>query len=106
MKQKLPNQGAILTLGIISICTCFMYGFIGLACGIISLVLAKKSITLFNKTSEKYSEESLNTVKSGKTCAIIGISLSAVSLLIIIAFFGAYITLLISMFSEAMASGT
>ncbi|MDA9329172.1 CCC motif membrane protein [Flavobacteriales bacterium] len=104
MKQKLPNQGAILTLGIISICTCFMYGFIGLTCGIISLVLAKKSIVLFSQNPGTYSDESLNSVKSGKTCAIIGISLSAIALLMIIVFFGAYITMLLSLFGGAMAA--
>ena len=104
MKERLPNTNAIIALGIISICTCFMYGFISLACGIIGLVLAKKSIKLFEMNPDLYDESSYNTIKAGKTCSIIGISLSAAVLLIFILFFGAYLTFFFSLISAAIST--
>ena len=104
MKKKLPNTNAVIALGIISICTCFMYGFISLTCGIIGLVLAKKSIKIFEMNPGLYDESSFNTVKAGKTCSIIGISLSAAVILIFILFFGAYLTFLFTLISGAISA--
>tara|TARA_B100000674_G_scaffold239605_1_gene196905 strand:- start:110 stop:430 length:321 start_codon:yes stop_codon:yes gene_type:complete len=104
MKEKLPNTNAVIALGIVSICTCFMYGFISLACGIIGLVLAKKSIKLFEENPDLYDESSYNTIKAGKTCSIIGISLSAAVLLIFILFFGAYLTMFFTLISGVLSS--
>lgn len=101
MKPKLPNTGAILTLGIISICTCFMYGVIGLTCGIISFALAKKSIKLYEEDPEAYDLNSFNTVKTGRTCAIIGISLSGVAMLLLVA----YLITVFSLITGSIAAG-
>jgi uncharacterized membrane protein YuzA (DUF378 family) len=79
-KRKLPNATAVLILGIFSILTCCCYGVVGLALGIVALVLAKKDIALYKADPELYSDYSnLNT---GRILAIIGIVLSAIYLLI------------------------
>ena len=101
MKEKLPNTNAVIALGIISICTCFMYGVIGLTCGIISFVLAKKSIRLFEESPETYDENSYNTLKTGRICAIIGISLSGLAMLLLVA----YLVTIFSLITGSIAAG-
>ena len=77
--QKLPNATAVLILGIFSILTCCCWGVIGLALGIIALVLAKKDTVLYNANPRIYTDyKNLNT---GRTLAIIGIVLSAIYLI-------------------------
>jgi M penetrans paralogue family 26 len=93
-KQDLPNATAVLVLGIISIVGCICYGVIGLICGVIALVLAKKDITAYNLDPTRYTESSYNNLKAGRVCGIIGLSLSALFLAIIIVefiFLGSYI---------------
>jgi hypothetical protein len=83
-QQPLPNATGVLVLGIISIVGCFCYGVIGLICGIIALVLSGKANTLYTANPTLYTEASYKNLKAGKICAIIGISLSAIFLIIII----------------------
>jgi hypothetical protein len=75
--MQLPNATASLVLGILSIVVCFI-------CGIIALVLANKDIRLYKNNPGLYSEASYSNVKAGRTCAIIGIALQGVGLLIYI----------------------
>ncbi len=94
-QQQLPNATAVLVLGIISIVGCFCYGFIGLVLGIIALVLSGKAGKLYASNPALYTEASYKNMKAGKVCAIIGTSLSAVYLIILIiyiAIIGAVIT--------------
>ena len=89
--NSLPNATAVLVLGIVSIPTCFCYGVVGLACGIIALVLAKGDLLRLNAEPEKYSEGSAKNLRAGKICAIVGVSLSALYVLFVliaIIFFG------------------
>jgi hypothetical protein len=72
----LPNGTATLVLGIISIVGCFCYGIVGLICAIIALVLANKDMRLYLANPSAYTPGSLSNLKSGKICAIIGLSLS------------------------------
>jgi hypothetical protein len=82
-KRNLPNATAVLVLGILSIVTCCCYGFIGLILGIIALVLAKKDMAAYKESPELYNNYSnLNT---GRILAIIGVVLSSLYLLLIIA---------------------
>ncbi len=74
-KSALPNATTVLVLGIISIILC---SFIGLVLGIIAMVLSKKDLKLYNNNSEAYTLESYNNLKSGRTCAIIGVVLSSI----------------------------
>lgn len=86
-KLPVPNSGAILTLGILSIALCWCYGIIALTCGIIALVLANKALALYKENPSNYTLSSYNNVKSGKICAIIGLCLSALMLLYVIVVF-------------------
>jgi len=75
-KQKLPNETIVMVLGIASIllsCCCAFFGFIP---GIIGMVLANKSIKLYNKNPDQY--EGLGNAKTGKIINTIGIVLSLI----------------------------
>lgn len=88
-QQKLPNATLILVFGILSIVTCCCYGIVGLILGIVAVVLAKKATAIYAENPEIYSD--FKNVKTGKTLAIIGIILSALSLVYyigIITYFG------------------
>lgn len=78
-QQKLPNSTLILVFGILSILTCCCYGVVGLALGIVTIVLANKATKLYAENPELYT--GLQNVKTGKILAIIGISLSVLYLL-------------------------
>ena len=77
-QEKVPNSVAVLVLGILSIVCCFCYGIIGLALGIIALVLAKKGKQLYEENPSNYTDGSFGNLKAGRVCAIIGTILSAV----------------------------
>ncbi len=83
-KENLPNGTAVLVLGIISIVGCFCYGIVGIVCGIIALVLAKKDMVRYNIEPGRYAASSFNNLKAGRICAIIGTILSSLYLLILI----------------------
>ena len=80
-QTSLPNATAVLILGIVSIPTCCCGGIIGLICGIIALILAKKDMDLYASTPGNYTPASFNNLKAGRICAIIGTILSALYLL-------------------------
>jgi hypothetical protein len=84
-QKKLPNAVAVLVLGICSIFPgCFCAGIVGLVCGIIALVLAKKDLALYNANPNDYLLANYTNLKAGRICAIIGIILSSLYLLYII----------------------
>ena len=83
---SLPNATAVLVLGIVSIVTCFCYGFIGLICGIITLYLAGKDKKLYAQSPSSYTVSSYNNLKAGRICALIGVILSAIYLAIVIVY--------------------
>lgn len=85
-QQSVPNSTAVLVLGIISIVGCFCYGIIGLILGIIALVLAGKGLKMYNENPSLYTVASLKNLKAGKVCAIVGLCLSAVYIVIIIVY--------------------
>jgi hypothetical protein len=76
MQQPLPNATAVLVLGIISIVGCFCYGIAGLICGIIALILAGKSKSLYLASPGMYTEASYKNMNGGRICAIIGVIIS------------------------------
>jgi uncharacterized protein YqhQ len=85
--QKVPlqNSTAILVLGIFSIVTSWCCGFIaivGLVLGIVALALASKATTIYQENPERYTESSFKNMNAGKICAIIGIVISGVLILI------------------------
>lgn len=81
--DKLPNATATLTLGILSIVGCFLYGIPGLICGIIALAIHRKDKKLYQSDPTRF-EASYKNAKAGNVCAIIGTSLSAAYFLFII----------------------
>ena len=93
-QQSLPNATGVLVLGILSIVFCFCYGIIGITLGIIGLIMANKAIKLYMASPETYTEGSYKNVKAGKVCAIVGLCLSSlwiVILIIYVVFFAAVI---------------
>lgn len=82
-KRELPNSTLILVFGILSIIGCCCYGVAGVVFGIIALVMSKKAIEMYNAEPELYT--GYNNVKTGRILAIIGLVLSALSLLSTIA---------------------
>lgn len=87
---SLPNATAVLVLGILSIVVCFITG-------IIALVLANKDLALYNANPGAYSASSLSNIKTGRICAIVGISLQLVGIII-------YIIFIVAIFSSIPAS--
>jgi hypothetical protein len=99
MPQKnLPNAIAVLILGICSIFPgCFCFGVVGIACGIVALVLSKKDMALYSANPNIYSISSYNNLKAGRICAIIGLCVSAMILIFYLVYFiilGAAITMI------------
>jgi hypothetical protein len=81
IQQDLPNSTAVLVLGIISIVSCWCWGFPGLICGIIALVLSSRSEKLYKDSPYLYRTGSVSNLKAGKICAIIGVCLSGILVL-------------------------
>ena len=78
--QNLPNATATLVLGILSIVVCFI-------CGIVALVISNKDIAMYKADPAQYTLASYNNIKTGRICAIIGLCLQVVGLILYIAFF-------------------
>lgn len=78
--QNLPNANVVLVLGILSIVFCWWHFFslVGIILGIITIVLAQKEMTIYQAQPDRYTLSSLNNVKTGRICAIIGLSISII----------------------------
>lgn len=76
-QYQLPNSTGVLVMGIISIVCfcCLASGLVGITLGIIALVLGNKALKEYANAPEKYTEKSYKNVKSGRICAIIGLSI-------------------------------
>ena len=81
MKEKLPNSTASLVLGILSIVTCWCYGFPGIITGVIGLILGNNATKIHNENPDTY--EGIGNATAGKVTSIIGLVLTV--------FFTAYI---------------
>ena len=79
--QSVPNAGGTLTLGILSI---VFAGLIGIILGIIALSISSGPKFDYENNPGKYRPGSYKTLTAGRTCAIVGLSLSGLVLLIII----------------------
>jgi len=85
-QRPLPNATAVLVMGILSIVTCFCYGIIGLILGVVAIILASKDKRLFTESPEAFTAASFKNLNAGRVCAIIGIILSVLYLIFIVAF--------------------
>ena len=84
VQQKLPNATGTLVLGILSIVGCICYGLVGLICGIIALIISKEANALLKANPDGYSNSGNH--KAGRICAIIGVSLSAIYILVLVVY--------------------
>ena len=84
--MPVPNATAVLVLGILSIVFCWCYGVPGLILGIIAMVLSGKAKRLYEADPSVYSLGSYKNMKAGRTCAIIGLCLSAAYMLFVIVY--------------------
>lgn len=83
-KTNAPYAVASMVLGICSIVFgCFL---IGLVCGILGLVFASKAQTAYRQNPDLYTGTGMIT--AGKVCSIVGIVLSALGILYLIAVVG------------------
>jgi len=83
--KKVPNEMAVLILGILSLVFCFAYGIVGLILGIIALVMHKKDKELYNSNPRAY-EASFKNSKAGRICGLIGVILSSIYMIAIFMF--------------------
>jgi hypothetical protein len=83
MQEPLPNATATLVLGILSLVGCVGYGIIGLILGVIALVLSNKDRALYRSNPGAYTGTSYSNSTAGRICAIIGLILSALVLLLL-----------------------
>jgi len=88
LQQNLPNSNTILVLGIFSIVFCWwkLISIAGIIMGIITLVMAKREIALYNAAPQQYTTSSLKNVQTGRTCAIIGLIISVVIFVLAVLF--------------------
>jgi len=85
MKLPAPYSGLVLTMGILSIFTfCCCSGILGIIFSIIAIVFAIVSKREVKRNSDLYDENSLGKVNAGKICAIVGLILGLVTLIIAI----------------------
>ena len=89
-QTSIPNATLILILGIASIVTCCCYGIVGIICGIIAIVLAKTAKETFESNPGLYTESSYKNINTGRTCAIIGLILSGLYIIITIVMVAIY----------------
>ena len=78
--KNLPNANLILILGILSIFLCWLHlvSFLGIVLGVAALYMSKKETSLFYSAPGRYTASSLNNVRAGRICAMIGLAISVV----------------------------
>ncbi|MDD3860167.1 MAG: CCC motif membrane protein [Bacteroidales bacterium] len=76
---NIPNSGGILTLGILSIVSlCCCGGFLAPILSIIALAMIPKAKRIYFINPQSYKISSLNNIKAGQICAIIGLAIAAI----------------------------
>ena len=94
--QNLPNANLILVLGILSILLCWWHfvSVAGIVLGFVSLVLANRETKLYHANPGGYTISSMNTVRTGRTCALIGLTISIIVFaFVMLLIFGVLVTL-------------
>ena len=81
-QKKLPNATAVLVLGIVSI----------------ALVLASRDLKEYRKNPALYEESSYKNLNAGRICAIIGVCLSALTII----FYTLYFILMFNILNKAI----
>jgi hypothetical protein len=94
--QNLPNANLIMVLGILSILLCWWHfvSIAGIVLGFIALVLANRETKLYHANPARYTTGSLNNVRTGRTCALIGLTISIIVFtFVMLLIFGILVTL-------------
>lgn len=85
-QQPLRNHTAALVLGILSIVPgiCLVYGIGGVIMGTIALVISRDDYAAIKVNSSGYNPSQVSALKAGRVCAIVGLSLSGLLMLVAI----------------------
>ena len=84
-QEEVPNSTATLVLGILSI-ICWLYGLPGIVLGLIALYISGPGKIAYKNNPSLYTIASYNNLKAGRVCAIIGLCISALYLLVFFIF--------------------
>jgi len=78
--QNLPNANMIMVLGILSILLCWWHfvSVAGIVLGIVAIMMARKENATYSADPARYTTSSFNNVKTGRICAIIGLTISII----------------------------
>ena len=79
-----PKAGTINSLGIIGLVCTFVFGIVGLILNIIALSMSAGVMNDINSNPGRYTEASIRKVKTGRTCAIVGLSIQGAAILILL----------------------
>lgn len=82
-QSSLPNSVAVLVLGILSIPSCMCYGILGVLLALIALILYRQDKARYNENKLLWKEGSYNNLIAGKVCAIIGLTISLIYLIVL-----------------------
>lgn len=86
-KEELPNSTTVLVLGILSIILCWCYGLFGFILGVIAIALSSNSRKMYAENPDKYDVSSFKNLNAGRICAIIGVCIASLWIILLILFF-------------------
>lgn len=73
MQEKLPNETAVLVMGIISVVCILCCAFVSVILGIIGLVMGNTGMKLYDNAPEQYLAKSYSNMKIGKILSVVGL---------------------------------
>jgi hypothetical protein len=85
LQENLPNAKTVLVLGILSIIfSSWYFALIGAVLSIFALVMANRDLAAYHSDTAKYTLSSLNNLKAGRVCAMIGLSVAILFFIMLI----------------------
>ena len=97
-----PNSTEVMVLGILSIVFCWCWGILSIILGIVTLVLASQGEKEYRKNPYAYTEVSHRNLRTGRTCAFVGLCLAAVTIIAVIIYFIVFGTFMFNMVQTNM----
>jgi len=82
IQQRLPDEGSVFWMGLISIIMVFCCNIIGIILGILAMTKGNASIALFESRPGEFAPDSLSKVKNGRMMGILGLVLSVLSVVV------------------------
>jgi hypothetical protein len=86
LQQDLPNTNLIHIFGILSVV--IVLGLIGYVFGWIALAQSKAALRLYTANPQAYTPSSYHKVKTGRTCALIGVIIYSILIAALFVLFG------------------